>query len=117
MRSNMRNLHDPKFLKMVAEGFDARNRKLTINDTRVGENESPFAAYLQAFWKQNEEGFNLAAYRKLSHYRPEDSDIALRTYKRFFLEEPKRVEKQKRAGKAKKKQKQKSKARRTGRRR
>ena len=85
VRNHMRSLNDGKFLRTVAERFDARNRSLVINGKRVGEAASPFAAYLKAFWQENERGFDLAGYRKLPRYKPEESDTGLRTYKKFFL--------------------------------
>jgi len=101
VRELMRQLNDPKFLGVVAKRFDDRNRALIINGKYVGDATSPFAAYTKAMWDENENGFDLAAYRKLPRYETEDSVVALRTYKEFFMEEKEPIQQKKIAQKAK----------------
>ncbi len=81
----MSELHNPRYLAEVAAGFNARNKNLTINGVRATSDVPPFVLYLEAFWKENEKGFDLGAYRKLPAYRPARSDEALKTWRKGLI--------------------------------
>gem|GEM_PF-3648224 len=85
LSKRMSELHNPAYLAEVAAGFNARNKSLKINGMQATGNLPPFALYLDAFWKQNEKGFDLDRYKKLPAYKPARSDEALRTWRKDLI--------------------------------
>lgn len=83
MRTYLRLLHDEAYIAEIAHAFDERNKDLVINGKKV-VGKTPFQAYLEMFWEENEKGFNLKVYRDLPAFKPTHSDEVIKMYRSFF---------------------------------
>lgn len=81
LSERMAELHNPGIIAQVASDFDSRNKNLTINGISASAGHPPFTLYLEAFWRENEVGFDLATYKKLAAYKPINSAGVLNTYR------------------------------------
>lgn len=75
----MRLLEDKAFLAQLRSDFDRLNPSLTINGHKSG-----FDEYI-GLMNRDLENYGLREYKKLPKYRPLNSDVILKTYRRFVF--------------------------------
>jgi hypothetical protein len=78
IRTNMKDLDNSVMLDALADEFNAHNAQLRIDGT-----PADFYEYLKRSQQENE-NYDLEAYKKMTKYIPDNSDKVLTSYKEFL---------------------------------
>jgi hypothetical protein len=78
IKRNMRDVTDSNVINELADNFNTINRDLIINGKK-----SNFFDYMQSCYNENE-NYDLSIYKKMTKYRPENSDGVLKSYQEFI---------------------------------
>ncbi|MEH0153853.1 hypothetical protein V6R21_06875 [Limibacter armeniacum] len=80
----MKLLYDPAFIEMAEIQFNLSNPEFVVYE-KIYSNGGQAERYLLLWWNYMESNFQLAQYKKLEAFRPENSDDVIATYKRYMI--------------------------------